>query len=60
VAAPEPLELVELPDASGALRGVEAVVDKDLTSALLAGAVDTDVLLAADRRRCRDRRLRHA
>jgi carbamate kinase len=32
-------------DASGARRGVEAVVDKDLTSALLAGAVDADVLL---------------
>jgi carbamate kinase len=32
-------------DASGALRGVEAVVDKDLTSALLADAVDADVLL---------------
>jgi carbamate kinase len=32
-------------DASGALRGVEAVVDKDLTSALLAGAVDADALM---------------
>jgi carbamate kinase len=32
-------------DASGALRGVEAVVDKDLTAALLAGAVDADALL---------------
>jgi carbamate kinase len=32
-------------DASGALRGVEAVVDKDLTSALLAGAVHADALL---------------
>ena len=32
-------------DASGALRGVEAVVDKDLTAALLADAVDADALL---------------
>jgi len=32
-------------DASGALRGVEAVVDKDLTAALLAGAVNADALL---------------
>jgi carbamate kinase len=32
-------------DASGALSGVEAVVDKDLTAALLAGAVDADALL---------------
>ena len=32
-------------DASGALRGVEAVVDKDLTAALLAGAVDAEALL---------------
>jgi carbamate kinase len=32
-------------DASGALRGVEAVVDKDLTAAMLASAVDADVLL---------------
>jgi carbamate kinase len=32
-------------DASGALRGVEAVVDKDLTAALLAGAVDASALL---------------
>jgi carbamate kinase len=32
-------------DASGALRGVEAVVDKDLTAALLAEAVDADALL---------------
>jgi carbamate kinase len=32
-------------DSSGALRGVEAVVDKDLTSALLARAVDADALL---------------
>ncbi|WP_460350350.1 carbamate kinase [Actinoallomurus acanthiterrae] len=30
---------------SGALRGVEAVVDKDLTAALLARAVDADALL---------------
>jgi carbamate kinase len=32
-------------DASGALRGVEAVVDKDLTATLLARAVDADALL---------------
>ncbi len=32
-------------DASGALRGVEAVVDKDLTSALLARTVDADALI---------------
>ncbi len=32
-------------DASGALRGVEAVVDKDLTAALLASAVNADALL---------------
>jgi carbamate kinase len=32
-------------DASGALRGVEAVVDKDLTAALLACAVNADALL---------------
>jgi len=32
-------------DASGALHGVEAVVDKDLTSAQLADAVDADALL---------------
>ena len=32
-------------DASGALRGVEAVVDKDLTAALLARAVDASALL---------------
>lgn len=32
-------------DAAGALRGVEAVVDKDLTAALLAKAVAADVLL---------------
>jgi len=32
-------------DASGGLRGVEAVVDKDLTAALLAEAVDADALL---------------
>jgi carbamate kinase len=32
-------------DASGALRGVEAVVDKDLTAALLASTVDADALL---------------
>jgi carbamate kinase len=32
-------------DASGTLRGVEAVVDKDLTAALLACAVNADALL---------------
>jgi carbamate kinase len=32
-------------DTSGALRGVEAVVDKDLTAALLARAVGADALL---------------
>jgi carbamate kinase len=32
-------------DASGALRGAEAVVDKDLTAALLARAVNADALL---------------
>jgi hypothetical protein len=32
-------------DASGTLRGVEAVVDKDLTAALLARAVNADALL---------------
>ena len=32
-------------DASGALHGVEAVVDKDLTAALLARDVDADALL---------------
>jgi carbamate kinase len=32
-------------DPSGALRGVEAVVDKDLTAALLAAAVNADALL---------------
>jgi carbamate kinase len=32
-------------DASGALRGIEAVVDKDLTAALLALAVNADALL---------------
>ena len=32
-------------DAAGALHGVEAVVDKDLTAALLARAVDADALL---------------
>ncbi len=32
-------------DDAGALHGVEAVVDKDLTAALLAGAVDADALL---------------
>ena len=32
-------------DSAGLLRGVEAVVDKDLTSAVLAEALDADVLL---------------
>jgi carbamate kinase len=34
-------------DGLGQLRGVEAVVDKDLTSAVLAEALDADVLLVA-------------
>jgi carbamate kinase len=34
-------------DERGELRGVEAVVDKDLTSAVLAEALDADVLLVA-------------
>jgi carbamate kinase len=33
------------PTATGGLRGVEAVVDKDLTTALLATALDADALL---------------
>ncbi len=33
--------------ASGAVHGVEAVIDKDLTAALLARAVDADVLVIA-------------
>jgi carbamate kinase len=32
-------------DAAGGLHGVEAVVDKDLTAALLARTLDADVLL---------------
>jgi carbamate kinase len=34
-------------DPDGAVRGVEAVIDKDLTAALLAGAVHADVLVIA-------------
>ncbi|MFI1585361.1 carbamate kinase [Embleya sp. NPDC020630] len=34
-------------DADGAERGVEAVLDKDLTAALLAASVDADVLVIA-------------
>src|SRR5829696_4969221 len=34
-------------DAGGAVRGVEAVIDKDLTAALLADAIDADVLVIA-------------
>ncbi|WP_147065065.1 carbamate kinase [Terrabacter aerolatus] len=34
-------------DADGAVRGVEAVIDKDLTAALLARAVHADVLVIA-------------
>ena len=37
----------EVRDADGSLRGVEAVVDKDLTAALLAGGLRADVLLIA-------------
>ena len=35
----------EVRDADGSLRGVEAVVDKDLTAALLARGLEADVLL---------------
>ncbi|HSB72194.1 MAG TPA: carbamate kinase [Candidatus Methylomirabilis sp.] len=35
----------EVPHADGSLRGVEAVVDKDLTAALLARGLEADVLL---------------
>jgi carbamate kinase len=34
-------------DATGALKGVEAVLDKDLTAALLARQIDADVLVIA-------------
>lgn len=34
-------------DADGRLRGVEAVIDKDLTAALMAHALDADVLVIA-------------
>ncbi|HSO64801.1 MAG TPA: carbamate kinase, partial [Ornithinibacter sp.] len=34
-------------DADGRIRGVEAVIDKDLTAALLAGTLDADVLVIA-------------
>ena len=34
-------------DADGAVRGVEAVIDKDLTAALLARPVEADVLVIA-------------
>ena len=34
-------------DADGRLRGVEAVIDKDLTAALLARTLDADVLVIA-------------
>jgi carbamate kinase len=37
----------EVRDADGNLRGVEAVVDKDLTAALLAGGLAADILLIA-------------
>lgn len=39
------IPVVRRPD--GALRGVEAVVDKDLSSSVLAAAVDADVLVIA-------------
>jgi carbamate kinase len=35
-------------DDAGMLHGAEAVVDKDLTTALLARSVDADVLLLTD------------
>ena len=34
-------------DADGQLRGVEAVIDKDLTAAILARSLDADVLVIA-------------
>ena len=34
-------------EADGSVHGVEAVIDKDLTAALLAGAIDADVLVIA-------------
>ena len=57
VPSPEPVELLDLPMISllvgsgtivvsaGFLHGAEAVIDKDLTAALLARALDADVLL---------------
>jgi carbamate kinase len=45
VASPEPRDPVVRED--GALRGVEAVIDKDLGAALLAQTVDADVLVVA-------------
>ena len=44
----------------GRLRGVEAVLDKDLTGALLARTVNADTLPDRHRRRGRRDRLRHA
>ena len=34
-------------DAQGGVRGVEAVIDKDLTAAVLARSVEADVLVIA-------------
>ena len=48
------------PDAERTLVGVEAVIDKDLASELLAREVDADLLRDGDRRRRRLRRLGHA
>ena len=46
-------------DDTGALRGVEAVVDKDLTAALLARDMAADALVILDRRGRGRGRLRH-
>ena len=52
------IPVVERPD--GRLEGVEAVIDKDFASALLARAVGADLLVHHDRRRPGRGRLRHA
>ena len=46
-------------EADGSLRGVEAVIDKDLGAALLARTVDADVLVIAHRRAAGGAALRH-